>query len=339
MNTTNTSRRCRRVALLAAVGLAGCLGGPPVRPSSGSASPVLYAAGSYDDGQKTIPCYWVEAARTDLPGDGVHGAEADCVFVGPRGAVYSAGYYSDGKKRVPCRWRGTTRTDLPGSAGGEAVSLFVSSEGWPHEAGFSLENSGTTQIACYWAGSSRIDLPSGSAGSALAIFTSGAKVYTAGYYQDGARLIPCYWVGTRRTDLPSGSPTAQAASIVVADGIVYTAGADGGVPCYWTGTTQTMLPGRGFATSISVAGGRVFTAGESVGGRACYWAGATETDLPGDGPRSDIASSILVSGDTVYAAGVHDNGSVEVPCSWTDSVRTDFPDAAKGVKINSTLLK
>jgi hypothetical protein len=68
--------------------------------------------------------------------------------------------------------------------------------------------------------------------------------------------------------------------------------------------------------------------------------GTTETDLSRDiPPGSSVVYSILVSGDTVHASGTRDDGSIEVPCSWADSLRTDFPDTAKGAKINSTFLK
>ncbi len=34
-------------------------------------APTIYSGGFYNDGSKTVPCYWKGTARTDL-GDGTH---------------------------------------------------------------------------------------------------------------------------------------------------------------------------------------------------------------------------------------------------------------------------
>ena len=327
------------IMLLLTLCLEACLDAPPAKTSAESSSPTLYAAGFYQDGGKRIPCYWVESRKIDLRGDGLHDAQANCVFVPLWGVVYTAGYFSDGNKQVPCRWTGTARTDLPCSAGGEVFSIYVSPEGWPYAAGYYLGHGGAEQIPCYWAGTTRVDLPrGGEAGSALSIVVSDGKVYTAGYYQLREKLIPCYWVGTVRTDLPCGTQDGEATSILVSKGVVYTAGSDGVDPCYWKGTAETLLLGRRWVTSIDVSGGKVYTTGQSTAGDPCYWAETSENDLQKDATQTSVVYSVSVLAGKVFTAGVHYDGVIAVPCFWTDSLRTDFP-ATEGGKIKATYLK
>jgi hypothetical protein len=339
MSAPRTVWSCSAVVIVAVLGFCGCRDMPSADTRGKSSPPTVYAAGSYDNGQKTVPCYWEGTKRIDLPSDDSRDAQANNVFVPPWGAVYTAGYRSEGNKRIPCRWVGAQRTDLPGSDGGEASSIFVSSRGWPYAGGYYLGKAGTQQVPCYWAGTTRIDLPGSPAGGAvLAIFVSGKTIYAAGYYQDWRGLVPCYWAGTARTDLPCSPHGGQATSIFVREGVVYTAGIDGGTPCYWEGKSQTLLSGRGPATWISAAGGNIYTGGQSLIGGACYWVGTIETDLPSDGMTDSAVSSIVVSADTVYSAGVCHDGSIDVPCLWTGSRRTGLPRSPQGAKVAAVRL-
>jgi hypothetical protein len=131
---------------------------------------ILYAAGWYDDGSKTIACTWKGANRTDLPGDGVHDAAAAALAIGAPGrgldsggdkTVYAAGWYDDGGKTIACTWTGTARTDLPGDGanGAEVASIFTD----------------------------RAD--------------DRISIYAVGYYLTSTSYIPCLWIGTERTDL------------------------------------------------------------------------------------------------------------------------------------------
>jgi hypothetical protein len=316
----------------------GCMGTPHTGTPSADSIPTVYAAGSYNDGQKAIPCYWVDASRTELAADGLHNAQANCLYITPWGTINVAGYYSDRRNNVACRWIGKVRTDLPCSSGGEAVSIFVSSNGWPYTAGYCLGNGGIDQIPCYWAGNTRIDLPYIGAGVAQAIFVVGRTVYSAGYYQYNGKLVPCYWVGNKRTDLPCGTSGAQVTSVLVSGGVVYAAGSDGEGPCYWAGTKQTVLLGRGWATSISVAGGTVYVTGQSRAGVACYWVDGVEKALPFDSSLKSISYSAAVSEGTVYIAGVHYYGSTGIPFVWDGSNRKNFPDQV-GAKVRFVVLK
>ncbi len=223
-------------------------------------------------------------------------------------------------------------------SGGEAISIVVSADGWPFAAGFNLGNGGTDQIPCYWAGNTRIDLPYVGAGVAQAILVAGRTVYSAGYYQDNRKLVPCYWIGNTRTDLPCGDRGAQVTSLRVSGDVIYAAGSDGKVPCYWEGTRQTVLQGRGWATSISVAGGTVYVTGQSSAGVACYWVDAEEKDLPFDSSSNSISYSATVSEGAVYITGVRNDGATEIPFIWDGSHIRDLVDQA-GVKVRSVLAK
>jgi hypothetical protein len=218
------------------------------------------------------------------------------------------------------------------------LSLFVTAEGRPHAAGFSLTEEGVKLVPCYWAGGARFDLPGGEAGAALAIFVSRRAVYTAGYHWTGSRYVPCYWIGTTRTDLPCGAGGGEASALFVSGSSVWLAGSDGGAPCFWQGSTETTLTGHGEVASIFVSEGTVYTAGQSDG-QACFWVNTTKTALAVEASQSSAAYSILVRGGTVYTAGAYTTAGNDVLCTWANSARTDLTDPAQSIKVNSVVLR
>jgi hypothetical protein len=263
--------------------------------------PALPIAGYYNDGLKDIPCYWNGTTRIDLAGDGVNDAYAFSPTVSSGGMVYAAGYYYDGLTdlQIPCYWAGTARTDLgDGTNNAYAYSIAVSG-GTVYTAGFYYDIASDRYIPCYWTGTIRTDLPSANGNHAFAssIVISGGTVYTAGYYFDGTKQIPCYWTGTTRTDLGDGTKDAYAYSIAVSGGTVYTAGYyfDYDAP----NNMNMWIP--------------------------CYWTGATRTDLPNVNSNQAYATSIAISGGTVYTAGFYvDAGGYYKPCYWAGTNRTDL---------------
>jgi hypothetical protein len=163
--------------------------------------------------------------------------------------------------------------------------------------------------ACYWEGSSRTDMPEyGSA--AYSIYVDGGTVYIAGEYYSvphGESWIPCYWKGTERTEL-------------------------------WTPNG----PLEGYATSVAVSAGVVYTAGNyRLGGTwiPLYWTDATWTELPTAGrPNSGYAYSIFLEGGKVYSAGRYYNGVGWIACYWENDTRIDLPGgsgAAYGIFFDS----
>ncbi len=141
------------------------------------------------------------------------------------------------------------------------------------------------------------------------------KIYPEGNRQKQA----CFWkisgANTERLILPGvGGYDAEAKSIIVVDGVVYTAGSyyngQKWIACYWEGTTRRDLEtdGASRAESIIVNSGTVYTAGYI--GRpnwncySCYWRDNTRIELPNDGSAS-MAYSIATSGDSIYIAGYY----------------------------------
>jgi hypothetical protein len=123
-------------------------------------SGTVYTAGSYLDGARRVPCYWIGTSRTELPGDGTNDANATGIAVS-RGAVYTVGYYNDGSIDKACIWKGTARTDLPGDGTHESQALGIAAYGGTvYAAGY--YNDGSVNRACYWTGSTRTDLPADS---------------------------------------------------------------------------------------------------------------------------------------------------------------------------------
>jgi hypothetical protein len=183
-----------------------------------------------------------------------------------------------------------------------------------------------------------------------------------GDQDNNPQKIACYWrvagETMERITLPGvGSFDAEAKSIAVANGIVYTAGSyyDGKkwIACYWEGTArrdlETNVASR--AESITVKNGKLFIAGGyyDTSNRACYWTvnGSSVSKItlpvpavPDDGQRYADAFSIAVASDeTVYTAGfyINDNGDYTA-CYWKTTDRVDLTEnsVANSIFISGT---
>ncbi|MGE5529068.1 MAG: hypothetical protein ACM3X6_07995 [Patescibacteria group bacterium] len=333
--------------------LTGC--GPSAPPG-----PKVYTAGSYQDGTIFRACYWEGTVRHELPGDGVHEAQArDICLAG--GEVYTAGYYKNGAVSTPCYWVGTTRHDLElgtGAIMGHASSIFVDGDGTVYTAG--QYRSGTGDIVpCYWEGTERHDLSvTSSEAGAMDICIAGGVVYIAGYYKGATEDIACLWVDGVLTSLPLASlfegEDAYAFSVFVDGGTVYLSGshysntAHRSIPCYWVKTPETVamyaLSGvaetrEDAAHAILVEDGVVYAAGahyDSGIGQTipCYWVvtevgtaeGLERYDLAyGTGEPYATAKDISRTGGTIYAAGHYEDGSIDQACYWRGTERFDLP--------------
>jgi len=230
---------------------------------------------------------------------------------------------------------------------------FTVTSNTPVFAGYNSD--GAKNIPCYWeinnGTADRTDLAGDDTHNAYAYSTilgSNGKEYTAGHYFNGTIYIACYWEGTTRQDLRynndglTNDDDTYAFSVAESNGTIYIAGyyynssIDLDMPCYWTkvgsNITRTDLDivtgHRGITSSISIYNGTIYTAGYySVDANspaiACYWTGTARTDL-GDGVIDSKAFSIIVSGGTVYTAGIFLDDTIYVPCYWTATARTDL---------------
>jgi hypothetical protein len=323
--------RAAAIAVLAVLGLSGCLGlkwdSRPIVSSIYVSGGTVYAAGRCMVGMKTVPCLWTNGSRTILPGDdGI----AASVHVSAN-TVYVAGSVGG----VPCFWTDGLRTDLPaGDRPGSATSIFVA-DNTVYAAGamrLLLQDS-----PCYWVNGTRIDLSD--FGAANAIVVSGSTVYVAGCRKG----VAGYWADGVSTDLPCEAPLGYqyGTSVQVSEGDVYVGGwyqassllaasvfGSNTVACYWRNGTRIDLPGaRAAATAGCLTGPAFYTAGfhDLRGGDPvlvdaipCYWTNTVRTDLSGG---RGAAWSIFVSGETVYVAG---NLTSTGACYWVDGRRVDL---------------
>jgi hypothetical protein len=295
----------------------------------------FYVTGYFYDfsAKKGIPCCWISKtqpntagiqwSRIDLDG-GVNYGKATSIYIS-NNTIYIAGYH-DGSPDTgtPCYWTipslGTgnpTRTDLPTitlnskPAAGKATSIYVSG-GTVYTVGYYYSGMGPAlYFPCYWVGTNRNDLDLAE-GRANSIYVSGNSIYIAGYClaacSNGYTKGACYWtIAGDGSSKPSRtivwdedcSEIAEALSIYVSSGAVYTAGyyTNGPIslPCYWTNTNKTLLSSiNGVATGIYVNGNTVYTAGY-INVTPCYWKDITENDLnlPGVHGFSGEAHSIF----------------------------------------------
>ena len=292
-------------------------------------------------GATPVACYWTNSVRTDLPGTGA--AVANSVFVSGS-TVYAAGYYNTAAP-VACYWTNGVKTDLPvpgGATQAQALSIFVSG-GTVYTAGF--YSVAGTSTACYWTDTTRQDLLG--LGGAMPIPSScqvARSTLRECMTRARSRPSPCYWTGISPAQNLPGANNANANSLFVSGGTIYTAGQyDVGpgpsVACFWTGTTsRTSPPVRTERMPLLfVSGGTIYTAGQynaATASIACYWTDTTKQDLPGAGAN---ASSIYVSGGTVYTAGYYTSSGTTVACYWTGTTKTDLPGA--GAQANSIFVQ
>ncbi len=295
-----------------------------------TATPIVYTCGNYDNGTKSIPCYWTGTVKTDLDG-GVNAGSASSIYISG-GVMYIGGGLVNGA----CYWANGIRTDLSG--GGYANSIFADNGTVYAAGGYS---NGTINVPCYWAGGVKTDLYCNSVnGYANSIYEANGTIYTAGYYYDGTNYVPCVWNGNALGALPQTSPNgAEASSVVVSNGTVYVGGDlnTGGTqsPCYWMNANCIWLTPMdltaGWVKSIYVTqDGSVYAAGYDIMPYTpCYWAGNVKYHLTvgaGAGQYGSQATSIFVSGGTPYIAGYYVSSSAVLytGCFWTGATRTDL---------------
>jgi hypothetical protein len=210
---------------------------------------------------KVQPCYWKNTTRFDITDYPDRFAELSCIFVSG-GDVYIGGKYLVQGTSGPttayqaCYWKNGVRTDLPAGMDSYVHGIFVengkvyATGSWKNEIWPPFNSTN-----CYWADGQRVDLPADKSeddyNSVNAIFVDKGTVYTAGCSSGDA----CYWKDGKQTILPALKRGAEALSIYVKDGIVFTCGlstsksgvcyepyASGGiVPCYWVNTKCTEL--------------------------------------------------------------------------------------------------
>ncbi|HNW30543.1 MAG TPA: hypothetical protein PKN50_18855 [Spirochaetota bacterium] len=74
----------------------------------------------------SIPCYWANTSKQDLPGPASDYAYVRSIYVSG-GTVYSGGWINNGSLQIPCYWEGTERKTLYSDEGFDAYvnAIFV----------------------------------------------------------------------------------------------------------------------------------------------------------------------------------------------------------------------
>jgi hypothetical protein len=269
-----------------------------------------------------------------------------------------AGYYYSGTNNLPCYWDdiggSATLTALPiGTFSvADAFSSVKSSDGNnTYTAGTLYDANGS--YACYWKNNTPfvLTLPEGAGDSyAWGITLSNGVIYIAGSYSNANEVyVACYWeitVGGAINCYPlgDGKNYSEAFGITTYNGTIYVSGFyENGVdtPCYWTGTTSNPIDldnkiddvsYDGYAFSIAVSGGTVYTSGSyyyNVVDVPCFWTDQTRTDLINKDNESLVygfASSIALYNGKVHIAGFYNTGAKDISCYWIDSVLTPLND-------------
>jgi len=287
---------------------------------------LIITAGHYKDSNgKTIPCFWKNSNRTDLPVENGADGYATSLYVSGE-TIYTAGYYITGTTYTPCYWTGTTRTDLP--AGNYSVT--------PESIYIADNKLYVTASSYYWTDNTKTDVTVESGERVSSIHVSGGIVYKVGSYYDTAssHYLPCYWIGSTRKSLERDETlqNGDAYLISVKQNSLYSAGNSSPYRiCFWSpDTSRTELrmddvwsPSPSVNSIFVSKSGTVYTGGwyEDIYDTItpCYWKESARTDLPCN--YNAYVRSIYESGGTVYTAGYYYNSYNKkyTPCIWIDS--------------------
>ncbi|MDR1841162.1 MAG: Ig-like domain-containing protein [Holophagales bacterium] len=167
-------------------------------------------------------------------------------------------------KNDETKWLDPNVVDL-----GRALSVFVDDEGTSYIAGWNDANETYYNQAVLWTDGSPnhqilANPEANPVSMARSVAVSGENVYVAGYCGNPAR--PYFWLNGVPTLLPYSGSYAEANHITVSGSTVYVAGFD------FTGGVQ----------------------------RAVIWQNGARTDIHPDGAMSSNATSVYISGNSVY---------------------------------------
>jgi uncharacterized protein YjdB len=258
-----------------------------------------YVAGYWNDGAKDVPCVWIDGARIDVAGDGVHSARAGAVAV-EGGVVFLGGSWSDGVKLTPAVWTGAVRADLLGDGANDAAVAAISVLGGVVTAGGYWKD-GVQGHPALWTltpgqAAVRTDLPGDLAAGVrddpmvLRVLQQGGHTYATGWVRDGYYSRAALWVDGARTILPD---------------------------LIWS-----------YGNGLAVDAGTTYVAGNVYdGGKylASLWVNGVRTDLPHDGVHDASYLAATVSGGQLVLGGAVNDGTSYLPSTWVNGVRTTLP--------------
>lgn len=305
-------------------------------PGAGSIN--IYLAGNDKTGDGSLPCFWKNDTRTNLPNTA--GGNANSIVVDGQNLYVAGRSWTDNAQTrfSPCYWLNGTRKDLPllDVRGNGMAKSILAFNGTVYVAGTcsdSLEffgNSGWRNIPVYWKNGQIIQLEmldgfgNGSTESITLVaapnriitYIVGTSTAPSGYDE------PCYW------KIDPNVITTPGAEI---EG---TALSNKG----YGGTARHITPGKANQAQddVYIAG---FVDNADGYNDPCYWHNGTRTDLSKISPLSQgVANAIDNAGNDVYVAGYVSNSSGSfIPCIWKNGARTDLmlPPNGKGGEATS----
>jgi hypothetical protein len=274
----------------------------------------VYVAGSYSNGTNSIPCYWKNDVRTDLPlttGE-IRGWAEKIIVVGSE--IYIIGNVDNGTRSVGCYWKNGVISLLSNNGYANDMAIL---NGDIYIVGF--YESEDNFFACYWKNSIKTDLPipeGGKYGSASTISIYGNSVYIAGHYQPvgGSDYgLVCYWKDGVRTDFTVVDFNIR--DMTVAGNDVFMVGEGSSYPrtpqLWKNGSYYTLsVPSGGdsMAYGVTLSNDNIFIVGfyenwSSIR-QACYWKNAELTTLQGSTNGKDtFAHDVSIIDDDVFIAG------------------------------------
>jgi hypothetical protein len=318
----------------------------------------VYIAGSYSNGGNSLPCYWENGIKIDLPlgGEWIRGwAEKIVVNAGD---IYILGTADNGARSVGCYWK-------------NGVITLLSYDGYPSDIAVSngdvyVVGSYTStydNIPCYWKNGIKTDLAiiqnavGNLDGHAYAIYIYGDIIYIAGRYgishpQEDTVIISCYWQNGARIALDD-KPNYRVEDIFVNGNDVYLTGDTHVAPAqpwlYKNGVFSILPSGTNGSRGVGIAisNDDVYVVGYVYNDpyQAVFWKNGVLNTLPdGSNGKDSFAHSIAIVDGDVFIAGAVDvfydfqgEGSTSTACYWKNGVKTNLLDngSANGIAVVS----
>jgi len=314
----------------------------------------VYIAGGYSNGAESIPCYWKNDVKTDLPlTTGYFRGWAEKIIIDGND-IYVLGNVDDDNRSVGCYWKNGVISLIPNNGGTMDMAVL---NGDLYIAGAYETQEGNYPFPCYWKNGIKTDLTipeGGYDGWASTISVYGNSVYITGAYSLAGWSYPmiCYWSNGARNDLITAPPTEgyNIYDIAVSESGVIIVGTTSWsyprTPWYWKNNFNNLSVPAGSDTipwSIALSNNDVFIAGFYDNGHlsnrktwACYWKNGELVTLPdNDDGRDGFAHAISVVGNDVFIAGSVDvfndfNGgnSTSTACYWKNGTLIELSSNA-----------
>lgn len=281
------------------------------KKSGNSASPTVYSAGYWGNGNYSVAAYWVNSrlfSLTDTTHDAV--AVAICAAGNDVYVAGTVGSMTNGLSNMATWWKNGQAFQL-GTTGASAATAIAVSAGNVYVAGEDRS------YPVYWRNGEEVMLQGGYPSSyAMSIAVSGNDVYVVG--MDSVKN-PCYWKNGQLMELPG--LFTQASAIAVSGNDVYVAGqqvdtvSGNWAAILWTNGTPSILsapPYGANAGAIAIDGADVYIGG-NVNLASAAWENGQLIPMPATPSYKLYTWSIGVANGKAYVGG----NALSLGTNWT----------------------